>query len=202
MKKVIVASALFALVAADCSGGKECDSADTDGCETGLDDTASADDTAVEACADCVADIENVNWDYDEVDWFGDVYANGWTGTVDMYIYQTGSNAPWFEYGHPFPPTSPWSTATQEEIDADDTRGYYDDAGYWDNAYMVLNIVTATGDVELGSTTLFQGNADRASTLTWAVVTHDTSETQVDCFAWGGDTSFSGEGFDFGACRS
>lgn len=161
---------------------------------------------AVEVCGDGVVndclgdplalDIESATVNCDEAGWWYDVYAVGITGFAELYIYQTGSANPYFEFRHEFDPTQPFSNAPDS-----DTRGYWDDAdGCWDNPYLELVHVENLNEVVLSSTTLFECNTERESTLTWSVVIYDTSGAAANCGSWGEDPTGTYGGFNFGAC--
>ncbi|MCB9759580.1 MAG: hypothetical protein H6739_07040 [Alphaproteobacteria bacterium] len=197
MRKIILASFALALGTA-CKDSTTCDSGDS-GCAATDDTFTGGDDTA--DCTDCALDLTAVNWNCDATGYWYDAYMVGWQYGTELYIYQTGSTQPWYEYGHEFPASTPWSGATAQEIADGDTRGYYSDYGYWDNPYMFLSDVDSTSAVVLGSTTLYEcEEAGRNDTLTWSVVVYDENGAEADCASWGDDPSANEEGYNFGRC--
>ena len=163
---------------------KECDTADSADCVS--DDTGATDDTGSGTCDTyagatylgvdntlCASpgSVEPVIWDCDSADWWFDVYTVGWTNGADALVYQTGSANGWDE-NHPIASYA------------------FDDDGYWDNLYAELGIVTTTGEVIDGQTTLYQCDTARADSLTVQLVIYDTDNVEVDCAVWGDDPSF------------
>ncbi|MCB9759583.1 MAG: hypothetical protein H6739_07055 [Alphaproteobacteria bacterium] len=187
---------LLGLALSDCGGPSVNVRRDTGfGFDTG--GRVTARDSA-DLCFDCALEIVAPSWNCDSTGYWYDVYATGWQYGAELYIYQTGSSSPWFEFGHEFPQTEPWSTASDVDQASGDTRGYYSDYGYWDNPYMELVTVDAPPDVVMGSTTLF--NCDDAETLTWSVVVYGENGASPDCASWGDDPTAEVEGYDFGRC--
>lgn len=193
--RLVVGALAVALMGANCSEEvKECESGDS---------SCSTEDAGGYTGA---TSIESTGHACDEADAWFDVYTVGWTDSATLYIAQTGvaPEVAWFEAGHVFPVSAPYSAAVAAST-GQDTRGYYDPAGFWDNPYMELARVSGEGEVALGSTTLFQCDANRESTLTWAIEVMDSTGAFADCFAWGHDVSASSLeawGYDFSGCRS
>lgn len=189
MNKILFGVAAISLLTA-CPGKNNCDSSDSV-CESTADDSAGTDcfdDTSVE--------IQSATYNCDDAGYWYDVYNVGLTGSAELYIFQTGSGEPWYEYGHEFPATQPFSTAPDT-----DTRGFWDDAGgCWDNNYMELDHVESYTDVVLSSSTLFDCTSEREATLTWSVVVYDTAGAAADCGSWGDDPAGTYEDYNFGAC--
>lgn len=188
MKKILLAIGAFALMGTSCKDSN-CDSGDSV-CESTVTDDSNTD------CFNFAVEVDSATYNCDESGWWYDVMAVGLTGSAELYIYQTGSTEPWYEYGHEFWATEPFSTAPDA-----DTRGFYDDAcGEWDNPYLELAHVETPGEVSLSSTTLFDCTTERESTLTWSVVVYDTNGAAADCGSWGDDPTGTYEAYNFGGC--
>lgn len=148
-------------------------------------------------CWGCGApQIVSISANCDEVGWWYDVYCVGLTGSAELYIRETNADDSWYEYGHAFPPTEPFSSAPDA-----DTRVRDDAGGCWDDPYLDLGHVESPTDVVLSSTTLFDCTTERENTLTWSVVLYDTTGAEADCGSWGLDPTSFYEGNDFGACE-
>lgn len=181
MRKILFASLVLAAF------GTACDDKGRDSGESGI----------VESDAPLPpTEIQSATYNCDEVDYWYDVYVQGWTGSATLYIAQTRDTPPWDELGHDF-----WATESFDDAPDDDTRGYFDPNGQWDNPYLSLTRVDSTSAVVAGETTLYQCNADRESGLTWAVEVTDTSGAFADCATWGHNTSDTRD-YDFSACRA
>ena len=172
MNKLILASTAVGMLALTACDGSKCDSGgcpDSAGGESGITgDSGNPYYTGAtyitEAGGDCKDGAKEALWWYD-------IYTVGLASSADLYIYQTGSTSPWDEY-HP--------------VDVYSS----DDYGWETNLYIELGIVSSTGDVVSGSTTLFQCNDARYNSLTWLVDVFDDTNTYADCVTWGHDTSF------------
>lgn len=192
MKRILLGVLALAAMGSSCKDST-CDSGDSAGC---TDDT-NIDDSSV-SCFDAPPDvnIESATYNCDNDGWWYDVYAVGLTGSAELYIYQTGSDNPWYEFGHEFDATQPFSGAPDS-----DTRGYWDDAeGCWDNPYLALTHVESYTDVVAGSTTLFDCTTEREATLTWSVIIYDTAGAAADCGSWGDDPTGTYGEYNFGGC--
>lgn len=186
MRKIFIASVALALMGSDCGSTK-----DHTG-HTGHVDSG-------EGAYTGPTEFQSAQWDCDETDnayWYN-VYTVGWIAEVRLYISQTGVgvNDRWDELGHVFPPTETFDNATDES-----TLGYYDPNGWWDNPYMELaDTNDPNNGVVYGSTSLYDCNAARYNTLTWAVEVDDVSGSYIGCYAWGEDTGNTDD-YDFNAC--
>lgn len=192
MKRILLGVLALAAMGTSCKDST-CDSGDTAGC---TDDTT-VDDSSV-SCFDAppAINIASATYNCDNDGWWYDVYAVGLLGSAELYIYQTGSNDPWWEFGHEFDATQPFSGAPDS-----DTRGFWDDVdGCWDNPYLELAHVESYTDVVAGSTTLYDCTTERENTLTWSVVVYDTVGAAADCGSWGDDPTGTYEDYNFGGC--
>lgn len=99
----------------------------------------------------------------------------GWISHVALFMADTSTG--YYEPGHVFPPTESYAEAPSE-----DTRGYYDPRGMWENPYLTLRRVAAPADVVYGESTAF---TCEASAQTLAIEVTDISGSYIGCFAWG-----------------
>ena len=116
-----------------------------------------------------------ITFDCDSANWWYDVYTVGWSGGADLWIYQTDSSTPRDEY-HPM--------------------GSYDfdDQGWWDNLYLLLDTVAYSSDVVWGRSTLYFCDQARIDRLSWHLAVYDVSGADADCAVWGEDPSSLGTG--------
>ena len=171
--------------ATDCS---ECDSTDST-CDTGgideytgdvsigIDEAnpsypTNSDDTVPDAMA----------WGCWESTYWYDFYTIGWSGGGLLSIHQTGSDFPWYEYGHVVPSVNS------------------DLWGWWDNLFLELPSVTDMDDVQINDpangvvgATLFQCDGAMEYSLSFFLVVADYEGNAVDCRVWGDDPSYWAE---------
>lgn len=128
---------------------------------------------------------QSATFNCDEVDWWFDVMIEGWMGEVFLHIADTETGERQ-ELEHRFPDTQPFSSSDYYE----DTRGFYDPNGFWDNPYIQLEILPSEADVVLGESTAF--SCDQADSLSFKADIFDTSGAWVECVTWGRpDADFS-----------
>ncbi len=154
-----------------CFGTEDkCDSGDD--CETG-DTTTETGDSWVYV----PTEIDVVSYGYDSAEWWYSVDLFGWADNVELDIYQYEGGYTWEEY-HPL-----------ENSD-------YAGDGTWDLWEITLPITTDWTAQEDGVNTLYEGNSDRESTLTWMITAYEGSDV-ADCVVWGKRQ----ETFDSYGCR-
>jgi hypothetical protein len=164
MTRIILATSILALTG--CTD-KACDSAGD--CDTG----------AAGAAGPVATSIDTVNWSCTQSSFDFSIAVNGTAGPSDMYIYQTGSSAPWDEY-HTFDPTGSAGDGSWTQFDNSLSIVYPD------------TTAVVSGQTTLyacGDPAAYPEAAGMEYTLTWRFEVYDAADASAatDCGIWGHD---------------
>ncbi len=122
-------------------------------------------------------EIDVVSYGYDVARWWYSVEMIGWADNVELGIHQYEGGYTWEEH-HPLENTD------------------YGADGSWDLWEITLDITDDWTAQQDGVNTLYEGNSDRESTLTWMITAYQGSDV-ADCVVWGKRQ----ETFDSYGCR-